>query len=120
MQAENVLRPDNDCVLQLIDDLLPGDHQWQSASAAIDDISHFLEQLSETDREWVNVYAAENRDRSRHERLQRLRALEIADAPAFGRVLQALYGAYYTTSAAMARVRDLASSGPTEPSRIFD
>jgi hypothetical protein len=120
MQAKKSLHSNRNTVFQLLEDLLPGDDNWPSASDVIVDTSAFFIQLSNVDREWVTICAAENGDRTREERLARLSALERSDGPTFMRVLQALYGAYYTSPAVMARVKTLASAGPTEPSRTFD
>ena len=120
MQARKSLPSNRNTVFQLLDDLLPGDDKWPSASDVIVDTSAFFSQLSDVDREWVTICAAENGDRIREERLARLSARERSDGPTFMRVLQALYGAYYTSPAVMARVKTLASASPTEPSRIFD
>jgi hypothetical protein len=120
MQAKKSLHSNRNTVYQLLDDLLPGDNDWPSASDVLADTSVFLRQLSEVDREWVMVCAETNGDRTLEERLARLSALEGSDGPTFKRVLQALYAAYYTSPAVMARVKELASAGPTEPSRTFD
>ena len=104
----------------LFDLLVPGDADWPAASVAIGDPDAAAEALSAADRAWLGSQAAAVAGLPIDERVPFLQRLEASEPEPFGRVLQALYDAYYSTAGAQAQVRRLAELGPREESPFFD
>jgi hypothetical protein len=104
----------------LCDLLVPGDADWPAASVAIGDLDAAVEALPAADRAWLDSHAAAVACLPIEDRVPLLQRLEASEPEPFGRVLQALYDAYYSTEGAQAQVRRLAELGPREESPFFD
>ena len=104
----------------LLDVLVPGDAAWPPASDALPDVDAWLGTVPADVSAWLRGRAADVFAASPEERATRVAALEQAEPGLFGRVLAAVYEAYYNSPAAHAEVVRLAEAGPTEPSPFFD
>jgi hypothetical protein len=119
MQVEKSVNDDLTIVYDFIDDLIIGNSKWPRASRAITCVE-FLDKLLECDRIWVMQNARLLGTKPASARSACLEAIERNEPETFQRVLKVLYGAYYTAPAVIARVQELASSSPREPSETFD
>lgn len=104
----------------MMDMLIPGDPpRWPSASAVIPGVETFVLELGD-DAPYALALASDIADKPPAERERALGAREAADGPAFGRMLAALYRAYYTSPAVLAAVAGLVDGGPREAGPHFD
>lgn len=111
----------NDVFGPLIDVLIPGDGiRWPSASTALSSCDDLFTDLDVADQDWLAPFAAAVAAAAPADRPARVADAEVAAPEAFGRMLAALYRAYYTTPAVRAVVTDLAEAGPREPSPLID
>ena len=104
----------------LLDHLVPGEGGWPAASDAIADPASVSGQLARADQAWLEARALALLSVPAAARVDALKRLEAAEPGPFGRVLQALYQAYYNTEGAQAQVSRLAEAGPREDSPFFD
>ena len=102
------------------DVLLPGDAGWPAASTAITDPVAAWTMVAEADQAWLCDAARRVAAVAPDGRVAAMQALQQEAPDGFGRVLAALYAAYYNTAAAHEQVRRLAEAGPQEASPHFD
>jgi hypothetical protein len=111
---------EREAVVTFWDILIPGGADWPAASSAVADPVMVLSVLSDADRSWVEAQARAVAREPLTRRVDAVRRLEQQAPEEFARILSALYGIYYTSPAAQARVRQIAEAGPREPSPHFD
>jgi len=111
----------NDTLAILMDVMIPGDRgKWPCASVALSSRDDLFADLDSVDRDWLAIVAAGIAAAAPQDRARGLAAHEAAAPQTFGRVLAALYRAYYTAPAVRAVVIAIAESGPREPSPFVD
>ena len=102
------------------DILIPCNAEWPSASTALGDIAPETLGQVEEDAVWLREKSEILAQAPKASRAAMMLDLERSDPEVFGRVVSALYGAYYTSAAAHACVGRLASASPHEESPYFD
>lgn len=107
--------PKADLPADAFDALLPGGGDWPAGSACIPSINA-LAGLSTQDRSWL-LGLSRDAGASWTETWRRAET----DAPdRFGRVLAAVYDAYYRSEPVARRLSALAADGPRDPDQAFD
>jgi hypothetical protein len=119
MDVEPSERQINSKSLFLLTDILIPGHEpaWPAASRVLSDPALLV---PPQDRELVMALCEELERAAVANRRELVAAFERDHGAVFGRLLRAVYRAYYASGAVMTRVRDIADSAPRETSPHFD
>ncbi len=107
---------DKDALRILVDAMIPGhDNRWPAASDVIDagSMADALAGILPPSAAAVLADAARDPDTA-------LAGLAARDPQSANRLAETVYRAYYTAPAVQAAIREIAESGPREPTTDFD
>jgi hypothetical protein len=107
---------DKDALRILVDAMIPGhDNRWPAASDVIDAPGMARALAQELPADALALLAAGGRDPG-----AALADLSARDPRSADRLAETVYRAYYTAPPVQAAIREIAESGPREPSTDFD